>query len=202
MTVPIDLDTLNPDPLVELAAWVQQARSAGHRLAEAFALATADGGGRPAVRMVLLRGIAPDGLRFYTNHESPKGRDLAANPLGAATFWWERTDRQIRVSGEVSPLDRGEAEAYWANRPRGHQLAAWASAQSQPIDHRSALKARVKSMTTHFAEVETVPLPPFWGGYRLAAEVVEFWESRPDRLHDRIEYRRRDGTWERRRLQP
>ena len=201
--MPVDPDTPDLDPLVELAAWIEHARAAGHRLPEAFALATANRDGRPAVRMVLLRGIESDGLRFYTNHESPKGRDLAVNPRAAATFWWEQIAHQVRISGGVSVLEPSEAETYWSGRPRGHQLAAWASAQSQPVANRAALEAQVQSVAARFGEEAPIPLPPFWGGYRLTPEVVEFWESRSDRLHDRIEYRRQpDGTWERRRLQP
>ena len=182
---------------------MSEAETAGRRLATAFALATADAGGRPSVRFVLLRGIEPDGLRFYTNRESRKGRDLAANPRASAAFWWEQTNRQVRVSGIVSSLDPAEEEAYWASRPRGHQLAAWASAQGQPIDDRAALESRVEAVTARFTDEADVPLPTFWGGYRLGADVVEFWESRTDRLHDRIEYwRGPNGAWERRRLQP
>jgi pyridoxamine 5'-phosphate oxidase len=201
--MPIDVDGLDPDPLVELAAWVAQAEAAGHRLPQAFALATADGAGRPSVRLVLLRGIGPDGLRFYTNRDSAKGRDLAVNPRSAAAFWWEQTNRQARVSGRVVPLDEAEVTRYWAARPRGHQLAAWASNQSQPIGDRADLEAQVEAMAARFGPETAIPLPPFWGGYRLEPEQVEFWESREDRLHDRIEYRRDpERGWVRRRLQP
>lgn len=201
--MPIDPKTLAADPLEELAAWVAQAEVAGHSLPNAFSLATADGSGRPSVRLVLMRGIEPDGLRFYTNRGSSKGRDLAANPWAAAVFWWEQTNRQVRVSGPVAALDEGEAAAYWATRPRSHQLAAWTSEQGAPIVDRDALEAKMAATTALFASAQAIPLPPFWGGYRLEPELVEFWESRSDRLHDRIEYRRGpDGSWERRRLQP
>jgi pyridoxamine 5'-phosphate oxidase len=201
--MPIDVDGLDPDPLVELAAWVAQAEAAGHSLPQAFALATADGAGRPSVRLVLLRGIGPDGLRFYTNRDSAKGRDLAVNPRSAAAFWWEQTNRQARVSGRVVPLDEAEVTRYWAARPRGHQLAAWASNQSQPIGDRADLEAQVEAMAARFGPETAIPLPPFWGGYRLEPDQVEFWESRADRLHDRIEYRRDpERGWVRRRLQP
>jgi pyridoxamine 5'-phosphate oxidase len=200
--MPLDLDTLDPDPLVELERWLAEAEAAGHRLPDAFALATADADGRPAVRLVLLRGIAPDGLRFFTNRNSPKGRDLADNPRAAAAFWWERTQRQVRVSGPVSPLPAEESDAYWASRPIGHQLAACASAQSEPIDDRSVLEDTVSELAARFG-TNPIPRPAWWGGYHLEPEVVELWESREDRLHDRVEYRRRpDGGWERRRLQP
>jgi pyridoxamine 5'-phosphate oxidase len=201
--MPIDVEGLDPDPLVELAAWVAQAEAAGHRLPHAFALATADRAGRPGVRLVLLRGIQPDGLRFYTNRDSAKGRDLAVNPRSAAAFWWEQTNRQVRVSGRVVPLDEAEETRYWASRPRGHQLAAWASKQSQPIGDRADLEAKVEAMTARFGPETAIPQPPFWGGYRLEPEQMEFWESQPDRLHDRIEYRRdSERGWVRRRLQP
>lgn len=201
--MPLDPDDLDPDPLVELAAWAAEAEAAGHRLPSAFALATADADGRPSVRFVLLRGIEPDGLRFYTNRDSPKGRDLAANPHGAAAFWWEQTNRQVRVVGLVQAVSDAESDAYWASRPPGHQLAAWVSAQSEPIADRTALEARMTEMGARFGDAQAIPRPPSWGGYRLIPEVVELWESREDRLHDRIEYRRRpDGGWDRRWLQP
>ena len=201
--MPIDPEALNPDPLAELADWVDAAEAAGHRLAQAFALATADADGRPSVRFVLLRGITAGGLEFFTNRASLKGRDVAANPRAAAAFWWEHTNRQVRVSGPVAELEDAETTAYWDTRPRGHQLAAWASAQSELVADRRAMELNVDLVTARFAGEPAVPLPPFWGGYRLAAEVVEFWESRDDRLHDRIEFRRApDGTWEWRRLQP
>lgn len=201
--MPLDPQQLDTDPLVELGKWVAEAEAAGHRLPTAFALATADSDGRPAVRMVLLHRVAGDGLRFHTNRESAKGRDIAANPRAAATFWWERTNRQVRVSGTVVAADDEESDAYWASRPVGHQLAAWASAQSEPLADRAALEARVEEARERFSVDGPVPRPPFWGGYRLVPETVELWESREDRLHDRIEYRRRpDGEWEWSRLQP
>ena len=201
--MPLDPETLDPDPLVELASWIADAEASGHELAHAFALATASASGRPSVRLVLLRGLEPDGLRFFTNRASAKGRDLAANPHAAAAFWWERTHRQIRISGRVEPLDDAEADAYWATRPRGHQVAAWASDQSEPIEDRAALEEKVAAVGARFTADEALPRPPNWSGYRLVPEVVELWESRDDRLHDRIEYRRMpDGTWVKRRLQP
>ena len=201
--MPLDLADLDPDPLVVLAAWIDEAETAGHGLAAAFALATADLEGRPSVRFVLLRAIEPDGLRFYTNRDSTKGRDLAANPRAAAAFWWEQTNRQVRVTGAVGPVSEAETAAYWATRPRGHQLAAWASSQSQPVDDRAALESRYAAAAARFDPDGPIPVPSSWTGYRLDPDTVEFWESRPDRLHDRIEYRRAPGgTWVRRRLQP
>jgi pyridoxamine 5'-phosphate oxidase len=200
--MPLDPELLDPDPLVELARWIGDAEQAGHRLATSFALATADASGRAAVRMVLLRGIEPDGLRFYTNRDSAKGQELATNPRAAAVFWWERTNRQVRVTGAVTAVSHEESDAYWDSRPAGHQLAAWASAQSAPITDRAALEEKVAATSARFGD-GPIPRPPFWGGYRLQPDVVELWESREDRLHDRLEYRRRrDGAWDCRRLQP
>jgi pyridoxamine 5'-phosphate oxidase len=199
--MPIDPATLDPDAFRQLDAWLSEARAAGPPLPDAFALATADGDGAPSVRMLLLRGHGSDGLRFYTNRASRKGRDLAANPRGAALFHWPQLERQLRVSGPIQPLDDLESAEYFAERPRGSQLSAWASAQGEPIASRAALEAAVIEADVRFRD--QVPLPPEWGGYRLIPERFEFWLSRDDRLHDRVEYLRQpDGGWMRRRLQP
>jgi pyridoxamine 5'-phosphate oxidase len=199
--MPIDPATLDPDPFRQLDAWLREAHEAALPLPDSFALATADGDGAPSVRMLLLRGHGPDGLRFYTNRASRKGRDLAANPRGAALFHWPVLERQLRVSGAIQPLDELESAAYFAERPRRSQLSAWASDQGEPIASRAALEAAVAEADDRFPE--QVPLPPEWGGYRLLPERFEFWVSREDRLHDRVEYLREpDGSWTRRRLQP
>lgn len=199
--MPIDPATLDPDPFRQLDAWLREAHEAALPLPDAFALATADGDGAPSVRMLLLRGHGPDGLRFYTSRASRKGRDLAVNPRGAALFHWPVLQRQLRVSGPIQPLDQLESAAYFADRPRGSQLSAWASDQGEPIASRAALEAAVVEVDVRFRD--QVPLPPEWGGYRLIPERFEFWLSREDRLHDRVEYLRRpDGSWTRRRLQP
>jgi pyridoxamine 5'-phosphate oxidase len=199
--MPIDPATLDPDPFRQLDAWLREAHEAALPLPDSFALATADGDGTPSVRMLLLRGHGPDGLRFYTNRASRKGRDLAANPRGAALFHWPVLERQLRVSGAIQPLDELESAAYFAERPRRSQLSAWASDQGEPIASRAALEAAVAEADDRFPE--QVPLPPEWGGYRLLPERFEFWVSREDRLHDRVEYLREpDGSWTRRRLQP
>jgi pyridoxamine 5'-phosphate oxidase len=199
--MPIDPATLDPDPFRQLDAWLREAHEAALPLPDSFALATADGDGTPSVRMLLLRGHGPDGLRFYTNRASRKGRDLAAIPRGAALFHWPVLERQLRVSGAIQPLDELESAAYFAERPRRSQLSAWASDQGEPIASRAALEAAVAEADDRFPE--QVPLPPEWGGYRLLPERFEFWVSREDRLHDRVEYLREpDGSWTRRRLQP
>jgi pyridoxamine 5'-phosphate oxidase len=200
--MPIDPASLDPDPIRQLAAWLAEAEASGLPLPNAFALATCDADGTPSVRMLLLRGLDADGLRFFTNTASRKGRDLAANPRGAAAFWWPGLDRQVRLAGEVRPLPHAESLAYWATRPRASQLSAWASDQGREVASREALEARVAEVAARFGDSE-MPLPPFWGGYLLAPETIEFWESRVDRLHDRVEYHRRpDGAWRAARLQP
>ena len=198
----IDPDSLDPDPFRQFAAWLAEAAAAGLRLPEAFALATADAGGTPSVRMLLLRGHGADGFSFYTNRASRKGRDLLVNPVAAALFHWPALDRQVRVAGSVVLIDDEESAAYFAGRPRGSQLAAWGSDQGAEIDSRAALEARVAVAAARFAD-GPVPLPPNWGGYRLIPDRFEFWLSRADRLHDRVEYLlAAGGSWTSRRLQP
>jgi pyridoxamine 5'-phosphate oxidase len=192
---------MTTDPLRQFAAWLSEAEAAGVPLANAFALATADPAGTPSVRMLLLRGFDVDGLRFFTNRESRKGRELAANPRAAAVFHWAPLDRQVRLAGTVTPLSDEESAAYWATRPRGSQLAALASQQGVELDSRATLDARMAELARRY-EGDEIPLPPFWGGYLLAPESIEFWESRPDRLHHRVEYRRSVSDWEERLLQP
>ena len=197
----IDPATLDADPLRQFDAWLADAETAGLPLPTAFALATADAGGAPSVRMVLLRGHGPDGFRFFTDRRSLKGRDLAANPRAAAAFYWAEPGRQVRLHGRVEALSAEDSAAYFATRPRGSQLSAWASEQGVELATRGELSDRVTELAERFGA--EVPLPPHWGGYRLMPQAYEFWVSRPDRLHDRVEYRRgADGGWDRRRLQP
>jgi pyridoxamine 5'-phosphate oxidase len=199
--MPIDPTTLDPDPIRQLDGWLADAAAAGVPLPNAFALATADDEGMPSVRFVLLNGLDADGLRYFTHRGSRKGRDVAINPWAAGAFWWPALDRQARVSGSVRLLSDVDSLAYWRTRPRGSQLSATISAQGQEIASRDELEARVAELAAR--SPEELPLPPMWGGYLIVPRIVEFWESRPDRLHDRVEFRRGgDGSWHPRRLQP
>ena len=199
--MPLDIRDLDPDPIRQIRTWLADAEGAGAPLPTAFALATADGDGMPSVRFVLLHGLGDDGLRYYTNRGSRKGRDVAVNPWASGAFWWPVLNRQVRVAGPVRQLPDDASATYWASRPRGSQLSAAASQQGREIGSRAELEAAVADVENRHPH--DVPLPPTWGGYLLIPQVIEFWESRDDRLHDRIEFRRGgDGTWTGRRLQP
>ena len=193
---------LHDDPLAQFQRWVDAAIAAEIPEPLAAALATADAHGTPSVRMILVRGIAADGLRFYTNHESRKGQDLADNPQAALTVWWPGVERQVRCSGPVQQLTEAESAAYFASRPRESQLGARASRQGQPTPSRAALEAALAAETTAHQGGESIELPRFWGGYLLTPVRWEFWQGRQNRLHDRFEYLPNGATWEIRRLQP
>jgi pyridoxamine 5'-phosphate oxidase len=166
-----------------------------------MALATTGASGRPAVRMVLLRGIDARGLTFFTNYGSRKGRELAHRPFASVAFYWPSLQRQVRVEGRVRRLSAGESDAYFATRPREARLAAWASDQSKPVASRAALQARYRSMETHFRDRD-VPRPPYWGGFVLIPDAFEYWRARSHRLHERVRFTRRGGLWRREVLAP
>jgi len=193
---------LHADPLTQFQRWVDAAIAAELPEPLAAALATADVHGTPSVRMILVRGIAADGLRFYTNHESRKGQDLAVNPQAALTLWWPGIERQVRCSGPVRQLTEDESAAYFASRPRESQLGARASRQGQPTPSREALEAALAAETVAHSEGTPIELPDFWGGYLLTPARWEFWQGRQNRLHDRFEYLPNGAAWEIRRLQP
>jgi pyridoxamine 5'-phosphate oxidase len=193
---------LHADPLTQFQRWVDAAIAAELPEPLAAALATADAHGTPSVRMILVRGIAADGLRFYTNRESRKGQDLAVNPQAALTLWWPGIERQVRCSGPVRQLTEDESAAYFASRPRESQLGARASRQGQPIPSREALEAALAAETTAHPGSTPIELPEYWGGYLLAPGRWEFWQGRQNRLHDRFEYLLSGAAWEIRRLQP
>jgi len=193
---------LDPNPIAQFRVWLDDARDAGIRLPEAVALATVDAGERPSVRHVLLRGLDERGFVFYTNYESRKGRELEGNTRAGMAFYWRELDRQVCVTGTVERTSREESEAYFRTRPREARLGAWASRQSEIASSREELDARYREMDARYSG-EDVPLPPNWGGYRLAPEAVEFWKGREHRLHDRFRYTRQsDASWVIERLFP
>ena len=197
------IESLGADPLAALARWLEEAREAGLHEPEAAALATATPDGRPAVRMVLVRGIRERDLRFYTNHESRKAEELVANPRAALVFHWAPPlHRQARVEGPVVRLTAAEALAYFRTRTRESRLGAWASPQSRALADRGELDRRLEDVERRFAGEEDIPLPPFWGGYRVTAETIELWQNRSGRLHDRARYERAGEGWSRVRLAP
>jgi len=192
---------LNPDPIAQFGKWLQQTIDAQMLEPTAMTLATVGKSGRPSARIVLLKGVDERGLIFYTNYESRKARELAENPQGALVFYWAELERQVRVTGVVSSISREESEAYFKTRPRGHQLGAWVSTQSDVIASRGVLEERLELFEQKYPD--TVPLPPFWGGYILSPTEIEFWQGRPNRLHDRFRYTKQaNGNWLIERLAP
>jgi pyridoxamine 5'-phosphate oxidase len=188
------------DPVQLLRTWLDEGRAlVPHQ--DSMTLATATPDGRPSARVVLLRGIDERGVTFFTNRTSRKGDELRLNPRAAAVVHWWELGRQVRIEGSVEETSDQESRAYWRTRPRGSQIAAWASQQSQPLRARDELDARVAQMEQRFAG-EDVPLPPFWGGYRVVPTSIEFWTHRDDRLHDRLRYVREPEGWRAERLAP
>jgi pyridoxamine 5'-phosphate oxidase len=188
------------DPLGLFREWYERAVATGVVEPEAMALATATPDGVPSVRFVLLKGIDERGVSFYTNYESRKGRELTANPRAALAVLWKPLDRQVRVEGTVERLSAEESDAYFASRGRGSRLGAWASRQSAEIPDRDTLDSALSDADARYPD--DIPRPPYWGGYRLRPDVIEFWTGRPDRLHDREEFRREGDAWRSRRLSP
>jgi pyridoxamine 5'-phosphate oxidase len=190
------------DPFHQFARWFGEALAAGVTEPNAFTLATATREGLPSARVVLLKGYDERGFAFYTNYESRKGAELAENPAAAMVFYWSELERQIRISGRATRLSRGESDAYFRSRPTGSRLGAWASAQSRPIPTRAILEERLRQLEAEHPD-GNIPLPPFWGGFRVAPTDFEFWQGRPNRLHDRLRYRRaEDDSWTIERLSP
>lgn len=192
----------DPNPIEQFRKWFSEALAVDLHEPNAMTLATATRDGRPSARVVLLKGFDAQGFTFYTNYEGRKGRELEENPYAALVFYWGELERQVRVEGRASRVFAQENDAYYKSRPRGSRLGAWASEQSRPIEDRSALEKRLRELEAEYKGRE-IPRPPFWGGYRVEPEAMEFWQGRENRLHDRLLYRRADsGDWRIERLQP
>jgi pyridoxamine 5'-phosphate oxidase len=197
---PLRKEDLAADPLEQLKRWLADAAAADPDDYTSMTLATADRAGRPSARIVLLKGCDERGLVFYTNYDSRKGRDLAENPRAALVLYWAVLDRQVRIEGRVAKTSREESEAYFRSRPLGSRIGASISRQSSVLADRAELERAGREIAERYGEAP--PLPDFWGGYRVVPEEIEFWRGRPDRLHDRLRYRKADGGWVIERLSP
>ena len=189
------------EPFALFGEWFAQAVEVESTEANAMMLATVDGEGQPHLRTLLLKGFDELGFVFFTNYQSAKGQQLASSPAAAMTFWWHDLERQVRIEGQVEQTSAEESDAYFHSRPAGSRLGAWASPQSQVIDSREVLEQRLGAVQQQYADTDA-PRPPHWGGYRLVPTLVEFWQGRPSRLHDRLCYRLVEGSWVRERLAP
>jgi pyridoxamine 5'-phosphate oxidase len=189
------------DPIQQFSLWFGEALKSELLDTNAMTLATASRDGAPSARIVLLKGFDDAGFVFFTNYESAKARDLEGNPQACLLLFWAALERQVRISGRVSKTPSKESETYFQSRPFESQIGAWASAQSRSLDGRAALEARYAELAAKYAG-GPVPLPPFWGGYRVQPDTIEFWQGRKSRLHDRLLYTKRDGAWRRSRLAP
>lgn len=198
----LNASDLDHDPLRQFQRWFEQALKAGLREPNAMVLATVNAEGTPSIRIVLLKGIDERGFVFFTNYDSRKALDLTSNPRAALNFPWIDLERQVNVIGSVVRISRQESEAYFRSRPRGNRLGAWASHQSEVIAERSVLEKRMAELESKYTG-DDIPMPDYWGGYRLSPAEIEFWQGRPNRLHDRFRYSRQsDGSWKLDRLSP
>jgi pyridoxamine 5'-phosphate oxidase len=197
----LDKADVDHDPVIQFHTWFEEVLNADLHEPNAMILATATTDGKPSARTVLLKGYDERGFVFYTNYEGRKAAELEANPWCALLFYWGELERQVRIEGRASRLSSEESDAYFAGRPRGSRLGAWASEQSRPVEDRSILEERVRALEAEY-EGREIPRPPFWGGYRVEPDTIEFWQGRENRLHDRLMYRREEEAWRIQRLQP
>jgi pyridoxamine 5'-phosphate oxidase len=196
----LDESQVDRDPLKQFGVWMVEAIHAQVPEPTAMTLATVDERGRPSSRVMLLKGVDPRGFVFYTNYESRKGRELAARPMAALSFFWKELERQVRIEGAVEKVTTQESEEYFATRPLGSRIGAWASPQSRRIESRGWLEERIRELSAKYGE--SPPRPPHWGGFRVLPESIELWQGRQSRLHDRVVYTRADGSWAVARLAP
>jgi len=197
----LDVRDVDPDPFVQFRRWFTEAQNAGLPEPNAMTLATATKEGRPSARAVLLKSIDETGFAFFTNFESRKAREIAENPAAALLFFWAELERQVRIEGIIECVSDAESDQYFRSRPRESQIGAWASKQSETLPDRSTLEHAVARLTQQYAGCD-IPRPPHWGGYRLLPSLFEFWQGRPSRLHDRIQYLQHSSSWHINRLSP
>ena len=197
----LDKADVDPDPIVQFHEWFENAVEADLHEPNAIILATATTDGKPSARTVLLKGYDERGFVFYTNYEGRKAKEIEVNPACALLFYWGELERQVRIEGRATRLSGEESDAYFASRPPGSRLGAWASEQSHPVEDRSILEERVRALEAEY-EGREIPRPPFWGGYRIEPDTIEFWQGRENRLHDRIVYYPSGRGWKIVRLQP
>jgi pyridoxamine 5'-phosphate oxidase len=197
----LDELTVDPDPVKQFGVWFREAADAQMPDPNAFVLSTASAQGRPSARVLLLRNFSEEGFAFYTNYHSRKGKEIEENPYAAMTFFWQQLERQVRIEGILEKQSDEESDLYFSSRPAGSRIGAWVSLQSQVIASRKELDIRFEELQKEY-EGKEVPRPAHWGGYWLKPQMVEFWQGRPSRLHDRIVYHLENGEWSRRRLAP
>jgi pyridoxamine 5'-phosphate oxidase len=199
----LEMENTFPDPFQQFTLWMEETVAAKILEPNAMTLSTVNSQGRPSARIVLLKGLQDGAFVFYTNYDSQKAQDLAVYPFAALTFLWKEAERQVRIEGKIEKVSAEESTRYFQSRPKGSQIGAWASPQSQVIPNRQVLEEAVQKLETTYQHKDILPLPPNWGGYALVPDMVEFWQGRSSRLHDRIRYRLGEhGEWMRERLAP
>ncbi|WP_162053878.1 pyridoxamine 5'-phosphate oxidase [Pontibacter pamirensis] len=195
-------ESVSTDPIKQFQAWLEEAIQAKAEEPTAMVLSTVDASGKPSARVVLLKDVSAQGLSFFTNYDSRKGLELKENPFASITFFWPALERQVRIEGKVVKVAPEVSDNYFHSRPKGSQIGAWASPQSQEVKSRKILEEADKKLTEQYATADLIPRPPHWGGYQLQPERMEFWQGRPNRLHDRIVYKQQESNWNIKRLAP